>query len=158
MNDVIQMTEKEYKDKKRRLAEAHAQLETCMEDLKAARSFGDLSENSDYDAARDKYRDLSAEIVALNNELSNCELVHDDRTNIIKIGSTIKVTRVDDNGNALEEAREFVVARNGDTILRKVIGSTSPLGKVILGKSSGIFDIVCNGKRRFKVEKVQSEN
>lgn len=154
MNEVIQITEKEFKHKKSRLAEAKEQLEVCSEDMKAARDNGDLSENSDYDAARDRYRELQSEIATLEHELSNCEVVHDDNSPIIKIGSSIRVTRLDDTGNPVEDGRVFVVAQHGDTILRKAIGSTSPLGKVIIGKSSGIFDIVSNGKRRYKVEKI----
>ena len=134
MNEVYQMTEKEFQHKRERLANAKEMLEQSMADMKAAREDGDLSENAAYDAARDKYYEMQKEITLLTNELDNCEIVHDDNTPVIKIGSVINVTRVNEFGEPL--------------------GANSPLGKVIIGKTSGIFDIICNGKKRYKVEKV----
>lgn len=157
MENIYQMTEKEYQHKKLRLSSAREDLEQSLEDMKSARAAGDLSENSEYDAARDRYREIQSEIVQLSNELENCEIVHDDNSPVIKIGSHIAVTKLDDAGNVVGERREFTVAQKGDTIITKVIGVTSPLGKVILGKSSGVFDVVCNGKKRYKVEKILNE-
>lgn len=157
MENIYQMTEKEYQHKKLRLASAREDLEQSLEDMKSARAAGDLSENSEYDAARDRYREIQSEIVQLSNELENCEIVHDDNSPVIKIGSHIAVTKLDDAGNIVGERREFTVAQKGDTVITKVIGVTSPLGKVILGKSSGVFDVVCNGKKRYKVEKILNE-
>lgn len=154
MNDVFQMTEKEFQHKRERLSNAKEMLEQSMADMKAAREDGDLSENAAYDAARDKYYEMQKEIALLTNELDNCEIVHDDNSPVIKIGSVINVTRVNDFGEPTGEARQFTVAQSGDTIIRKTLGVNSPLGKVILGKTSGIFDIICNGKKRYKVEKV----
>ena len=122
--------------------------------MKAAREQGDLSENSEYDAARDRYRDLHNDIVQLSNEIENCEIVHDDKSPIIRIGSTIKVVLLHEAGESIGSEKLLTVAQHGDTIIRKTLGATSPLGKVVLGKSSGIFEIVCNGKRKFNVEKV----
>lgn len=154
MNEVYQMTEKEFQHKRERLANAKEMLEQSMADMKAAREDGDLSENAAYDAARDKYYEMQKEITLLANELDNCEIVHDDNTPVIKIGSVINVTRVNEFGEPLGETRKFTVAQSGDTIIRKILGANSPLGKVIIGKTSGIFDIICNGKKRYKVEKV----
>lgn len=157
MNDVYQLTEKELRLKKQRLETAKKALEQCQIDMKAARDDGDLSENAAYDAARDKYCNLQSEIAKLTNELDNCEIVHDDNSPIIKIGSVVNVTRLDNNGAPIGETRQFTVAQSGDTIIRKILGAASPLGKSIIGKNSGIFDIVCNGKKRYKVEKVIDE-
>lgn len=157
MENLFQFTEKEIKYRKERLATAKQQLEDSINDMQAARENGDLSENSDYDAARDRYRELHAEIAKLQNELGNCEVVHDDNSPIIKIGSTVQVTHLDNNNNPISEPRVFVVGQSGDTIIRKTLGATSPLGKVIIGKSQGVFDIVCNGKQRYEVKKILDE-
>lgn len=158
MENLFQFTEKEIKYRKERLATAKQQLENSINDMQAARENGDLSENSDYDAARDRYRELHAEIAKLQNELSNCEVVHDDNSPIIKIGSTVQVTHLDNNNNPISAPRVFVVGQSGDTVIRKTLGATSPLGKVIIGKSQGIFDIVCNGKQRYEVKKILDED
>lgn len=154
MTENYQMTAKELQHKRDRLAIAQQDLDKTLADMKAARDQGDLSENSEYDAARDRYRDLHNEIVQLSNEIENCEIVHDDKSPIIRIGSTIKVVQLNEAGESIGSEKLLTVAQHGDTIIRKTLGITSPLGKVILGKSSGIFEIVCNGKRKFKVEKV----
>lgn len=154
MTENYQMTAKELQHKRDRLAIAQHDLDKTLADMKAARDQGDLSENSEYDAARDRYRDLHNEIVQLSNEIENCEIVHDDKSPIIRIGSTIKVVQLNEAGESIGSEKLLTVAQHGDTIIRKTLGATSPLGKVVLGKSSGIFEIVCNGKRKFKVEKV----
>lgn len=154
MTENYQMTAKELQHKRDRLAIAQQDLDKTLADMKAARDQGDLSENSEYDAARDRYRDLHNEIVQLSNEIENCEIVHDDKSQIIRIGSTIKVVQLNEAGESIGSEKLLTVAQHGDTIIRKTLGATSPLGKVVLGKSSGIFEIVCNGKRKFKVEKV----
>lgn len=154
MTENYQMTAKELQHKRDRLSVAQQDLDKTLADMKAARDQGDLSENSEYDAARDRYRDLHNEIVQLSNEIENCEIVHDDKSPIIRIGSTIKVVQLNEAGESIGSEKLLTVAQHGDTIIRKTLGATSPLGKVVLGKSSGIFEIVCNGKRKFKVEKV----
>lgn len=154
MTENYQMTAKELQHKRDRLAIAQQDLDKTLADMKAARDQGDLSENSEYDAARDRYRDLHNEIVQLSNEIENSEIVHDDKSPIIRIGSTIKVVQLNEAGESIGSEKLLTVAQHGDTIIRKTLGATSPLGKVVLGKSSGIFEIVCNGKRKFKVEKV----
>ena len=154
MTENYQMTAKELQHKHDRLSVAQQDLDKTLADMKAARDQGDLSENSEYDAALDHYRDLHNEIVQLSNEIENCEIVHDDKSPIIRIGSTIKVVQLNEANEIIGSEKLLTVAQHGDTIIRKTLGITSPLGKVILGKSSGIFEIVCNGKRKFKVEKV----
>lgn len=154
MTENYQMTAKELQHKRDRLVVAQQDLDKTLADMKAARDQGDLSENSEYDAARDHYRDLHNEIAQLSNEIENCEIVHDDKSPIIRIGSTIKVVQLNEADEVIGSEKLLTVAQHGDTIIRKTLGITSPLGKVILGKSSGTFEIVCNGKRKFKVEKV----
>lgn len=157
MEENYQMTATELQHKRERLATAKEQLDQSLQDMKSARDNGDLSENSEYDAARDKYRELQAEITKLQNEIENCEVVHDDNSPIIRIGSKVKVVQIDAAGNQIGSVKELTVAQHGDTIIRKTLGASSPLGKVVLGKSSGVFDIVCNGRRKFRVEKIQNE-
>lgn len=154
MEKFYQMTEKEFQAKKLRLSVARDSLEQSLNDMKSAREFGDLREDSEYDAARDKYREVKKEIAQIENELENCEIVHDDKSPTIKIGSTVRVTRLDDSGAEVGKPRQFTIAQHGDTIIHKTIGAASPLGEAIIGKNSGVFDIICNGKKHYKVSKV----
>lgn len=154
MEQIYQMTEKEFRQKKERLQTAQDALDSILTDMKAARELGDLRENSEYDAARDRYRETQNEISQLTVELENCEIIHDDNSPVIKIGSRIAVTMIDEHKQPIGDSRKFVVSQHGDTIISKTIGANSPLGKVILGKSSGYFDIVCNGKKHYRVEKL----
>ena len=74
MENLFQFTEKEIKYRKERLAIAKQQLEDSINDMQAARENGDLSENSDYDAARDRYRELHVHTLKLDGycKYGNC--------------------------------------------------------------------------------------
>ena len=63
MTENYQMTAKELQHKRDRLAIAQQDLDKTLADMKAARDQGDLSENSEYDAARDRYRDLHLSLI-----------------------------------------------------------------------------------------------
>lgn len=152
MTENYQMTAKELQHKRDRLSVAQQDLDKTLADMKAARDQGDLSENSEYDAARDHYRDLHNEIVQLSNEIENCEIVHDDKSPIIRIGSTIKVVQLNEANEIIGSEKLLTVAQHGDTIIRKTLGITSPLGKVILGKVQVFLKlfVMANGNLRWR--------
>lgn len=154
MGKIYQLTEHEFNEKRNLLDMLSKEAEKTLEDLKHARELGDLRENSEYDAAREKYSTLSNDMAQLSDMLENCEIVQDDNTPVIKIGSEVTVVELDDSNNKVGKKRTFTVRQNGDTVIQHVLSTTSPLGKAVLGKNSGVFEIVCNGKKRYHVEKV----
>ena len=65
--------------------------------LKEARALGDLSENADYDAARNDQSMLEAQIKKLENMIANAKIIKNNETGLVNIGSTVTISYVDDN-------------------------------------------------------------
>lgn len=103
--------------------------------IKEARSFGDLSENSEYDEAKNEQGKLYSRIAEVENILENCvvieEEVHDGKT--VRLGSKLKVLDVEFN----EEVDYEVVGSQEADPMNGRISEDSPFGRALLGKSVG---------------------
>jgi transcription elongation factor GreA len=99
--------------------------------LANARSQGDLSENSDYQSARDELEFLDGRIAELEEVLNNVEVVSSVHNGDVSVGTKVTV-RV----NGLETSYEIVGEWEADPG-KKMISSTSPLGKALIGKKVG---------------------
>ena len=102
--------------------------------IKEAREQGDLSENAEYDAAKDEQRDIEARIEEIEKILKNAE-VADDEVSIgtVNLGSTVTVYDY-------EFEEEIVFKLVGSTeakSLENKISNESPLGKALMGKTAG---------------------
>lgn len=151
---MTQMSEAQYKRLKKELAEVKKLLEEAMKEQAAAKEFGDLSENEEYETARracENYARRKAEIEA---ELNNAQIVANDNSPRIVVGSTVDVCRVDAQGNPVEDPRRFRLDSKGDTIIQKILGVNSSLGKAILNGTDGIYRVVDNGGVSYLVKKV----
>ena len=105
------------------------------EQLKEARSFGDLSENAEYDAAKDEQRDIELRIEELEKLLKNAEVVVEDEVNLdkINVGCIVKVYDVD-----FDEEMEFkLVGSTEANSLENKISNESPVGHALIGKRVG---------------------
>lgn len=103
--------------------------------IKEAREQGDLSENAEYDAAKDEQRDIELRIEEIENILKYAEVVVEDDVDVTKIsvGCTVKVYDVE-----YEEEMEFKIvgSTEANSILGK-ISNESPVGHALIGKSEG---------------------
>lgn len=105
------------------------------EKIKEAREQGDLSENAEYDAAKDEQRDIEARIEEIEKILKNAEVVDEDEIDTNKINIGCKVTVYD---NAFDEEIEFrIVGSTEANSLRNMISNESPVGRALLGKQVG---------------------
>lgn len=104
------------------------------ENIKTARSFGDLSENSEYDEAKDEQGKVEKRIVDIEEMLKNIRVVdnNDVKTDTASVGSKVKVFYVDDN----EEAEYTIVGPTEADPLAGKISDDSPVGSAILGKKT----------------------
>lgn len=100
--------------------------------LKYARSLGDLSENADYDAARNEQAQLESRIKELEYKLEHCEIVDNKDKNIANVGSTIVVEY--EPGD--EEEFKLVGSLEADAFNNK-ISNESPIGKAVIGHKAG---------------------
>ncbi len=103
-----------------------------LEALKEARAQGDLSENADYDAARDEQAQIEARIKEIEGILKNYELIKEDTSNKVNIGKTV-VIKV---GDFPEQKYTIVGSLEADP-LRNKISNESPIGKGIIGSKKG---------------------
>ena len=106
-----------------------------VEKLKAAREFGDLSENSEYDAARDEQRALEYEIQLLEETLRIAKIVDARKINTDVIGVGTKVKLYDEEFD--EEIEYSIVGSLESNPSKGLISNVSPLGKSLMGKKVG---------------------
>lgn len=103
--------------------------------IKEAREQGDLSENAEYDAAKDEQRDIETRIEELENILKNVEVVVEDEVDFdkINVGCKVKVFDV-----TFDEEMEFkIVGSTESNSLEGKISNESPVGQALLGKKTG---------------------
>ncbi len=103
--------------------------------IKEAREQGDLSENAEYDAAKDEQRDIEARIEKLEKILKNVEVVVEDEIDLdkINVGCRVKVYDVE-----FDEEMEFAIVGSTEAnSLENKISNESPVGKALIGKKVG---------------------
>lgn len=103
-----------------------------LDALKEARAQGDLSENADYDSARDEQAQIEARIKEIEGILKNFEIIKKDKSHIVNIGKTV-VLKV---GSFDEQEYTLVGSLEADP-LKKRISNESPIGKGIIGSKKG---------------------
>lgn len=156
MVEKTKLTKAGYKKLKDELRDL---IDNVREEVKAqlaeARAQGDLSENADYDAARNKQAEVEARIRQIEDTLANAELIEENSKNKNKVGLGSTVTlRFLETGK--EESYMIVSAVESDGFSRK-ISNASPVGAAVVGKTIGdVVEIAV--KKPYKVEIVKLEN
>lgn len=103
--------------------------------IKEAREQGDLSENAEYDAAKDEQRDIEARIEQIEKILKNAEVVVEDKVDLDKISVGCLVKVYDEE---FEEEMEFkIVGSSEANSLQGKISNESPVGKALIGAKVG---------------------
>ena len=103
--------------------------------IKEAREQGDLSENAEYDAAKDEQRDIEARIEELEKILKNAEVVVEEEVDLDKISIGCKIRILDCEFD--EELEYKIVGSTEANSLKGKISNESPVGKALLGKKVG---------------------
>ncbi len=128
------------------------------EKIKEAREQGDLSENAEYDAAKDEQRDIEARIEELEKILKNAEVVDEDEVDLdrINIGCKVRILDVEYN----EECEYKIVGSTEANSLKGKISNESPVGKALIGKKQGDTIVVETpaGSFQYKVLEIQRSN
>ena len=103
--------------------------------IKEAREQGDLSENAEYDAAKDEQRDIEARIEQIEKILKNAEVVLDEEIDLnrISIGCVVRVLDIE-----YDEGEEYkLVGSSEASSLQNKVSNESPIGKALLGAQVG---------------------
>ena len=156
MVDKIKLTKagKEELEKELRYLIDEAREEVKRQ-LAEARAQGDLSENADYDAARNRQAEVEGRIKEIEDILSNSELIADEKTqkkkgDKVALGSTVTIRFLE---NGKEDKFMIVGTVESDPFSNK-ISNASPLGEALIGKAVGdVVDV--KAKKNYKVEIVK---
>ncbi len=152
---MVQMTESRYYELKKELAKVSEDLDKALaEQRDAIERFGDARENEEYESARNAAKNLNSRKNELEIMIGEAEIVPEDRSPRIVIGSVVDVTEVTEDGKPLSETRRFTLESTGDTITKKILGVKSPLGKFVLNGTSSIYRIPIGGGIYYSVKKV----
>lgn len=143
-------------------AEGKRQLEEKLEDLKVngradvaekiriAREFGDLSENAEYDIAKEEQAKIEAEIAEIEASLRVVKIIDEKvKTDKVDIGAKVKILDMSTG----EEHEYKIVGTHESNPMENRISNESPVGKALLGKKKGEEALVKNHKgKEFRVK------
>lgn len=130
------LTKEAYKELEERLAYLKSEGRVNVaEKIKIARSFGDISENSEYDAAREEEALLEQEIVQIEENLRNAKIISKSKQDVSKVGvgCTVEVYDIDFDENM---TLKIMGSIESDPTIGQ-ISNESPTGKALIGKSKG---------------------
>jgi transcription elongation factor GreA len=128
--------------------------------IKEAREQGDLSENAEYDAAKDEQRDIEARISEIERILKNAEVVVEDEVDVdtINIGCKVKILDVEFD----EEMEYKIVGSTEANSLKGKISNESPVGRALIGSKVGdVVDVVIekgSGVIQYKILEIQKSS
>lgn len=131
------------------------QRKAVSQKIKEAREQGDLSENAEYDAAKDEQRDIETRIEDIEKILKNAEVVVEEEVELdkINVGCTVRILDCEFD----EELEYKIVGSTEANSLKGKISNESPVGKALLGKK--VDDVVTvetqAGELQFKVLEIQ---
>ena len=118
----------------------HNQRIAIASDVEAARAQGDLSENADYHASKDKLAEIDRRIAEIEETLSNSTIVQEKSkvSKTVVIGTNVKIRDLSDNSETTYRITSTVEADP----MNNVISNESPLGKALFGKRVGDIAVV----------------
>ena len=123
--------------------------------IKVARGFGDLSENSEYDEAKNEQGKLYSRIAELENVIQYAVIVDESNapSNVVTIGSTVTVTAVK---GGMSRSFKIVGSQEADA-MHGIISEDSPFGKALMGAKEGqvVSVIAPAGEMKYTVGKIE---
>ena len=152
MSDIIYLSKKGYEDLKNELNKLKTiDRPHIINQIAEARDKGDLSENAEYDAAKEAQGLLEARISKLEIDLSNSRIIDESKLDTSKVSLLSKVTIKNIANNT--EMTYAIVSESEADLAAKKISASSPIGKGLMGKVvNDVVDIsVPNGIIKFKI-------
>lgn len=146
----FQLTQKDYDKLKAELKNLYELDKLNIIAIKDAKDQGDLSENSEYDAAKAEEVKINQRIAELENQLKNAVIIDETvlSTETVQLG--LYVTILDKTYNETETYQ--IVSSLVDDVLLKKLSDTSPIGKALLGKKVGDIVTFEGAKQKSEIE------
>jgi transcription elongation factor GreA len=140
MVKTVNITADGLKDLEKELEELKARRPELAEKIATARSYGDLSENEDYSAARGEQKVVEGRILEIEEILKNASIIKGGKKDKVVLGATVSL---DMGGKKVEYT---IVGPTEANPLEGKLSNESPIGKLVFGKKAGeAFDF--NGKK-----------
>ena len=117
--------------------------------IKEARALGDLSENAEYDAARDEQAQIEARIKQIEKMLENVSIISEVSKDIVGIGNTVAIKYVDDDDE--EDEYKIVGSQEADPFESK-ISNESPIAQALLGHKVHDICVVDSPNGSYQIE------
>ncbi len=139
------------------LAELQAELDDLKQNvrpevinqIKEARAQGDLSENAEYHAARDRQGQVEARIKELEYLIDNATMIDEDKkSNTVQVGSTVEIKYIDDG----EVETYYIVGSTEADPFENKISNESPIAKGIMGKKKGTVVTIESPNGNYDIE------
>ena len=151
------LTQQGYEDLKNELDDLiNVKRPENIKAIKDARALGDLSENADYDAARNEQAELEGRIKQLEKLLENVEIIDESKQdkNTVSIGSTVEIKYIDDEDDV--EEYQIVGSQEADPFAFK-ISNESPIAKALMAHHVGeVVDVESpNGVYQVKITSIR---
>jgi len=145
------MTQAGYDKLKKELADALAQRPVISAAIAEAREKGDLSENAEYDAARDAQGLLEVKIARLKEKVTNARVIDESKlsTDTVQLLSKVKV-----ENQANKMVMQFTIVGESEADFSKgLLSASTPIGKALIGHGKGeiVEAHVPNGVMKFKI-------
>lgn len=157
MSRVVYLTKTGYEDLKAKYKDfVENRRPDASEKIRVAREYGDLSENAEYDAAKEEQAMIEAEIKAMEDQLNNYEIIDENNLSneVVHIGATVTISE------AKKQMTYRIVGATEANILSepKSISNESPMGKALIGKrvNEDAQIIAPMGIRSVKVVKIEN--
>ncbi|NUY39581.1 transcription elongation factor GreA [Wolbachia endosymbiont of Litomosoides brasiliensis] len=123
-----------------------------------ARDQGDLSENAEYHAARERLGFIEGRIMELENKLSHAEIIEVKNLfgDSVMFGATVTLSMLSDNDREVEYIYKIVGEYEAD-VSKQLISTSSPLGSALIGKKVGEYVEVTvpSGEKLYKIVKIE---
>jgi transcription elongation factor GreA len=154
MAERVPMTPKGATKVREELARLKAERPKISRDIGTARDHGDISENAEYHAAKERQGMVEAQIKDLEDKLSRCEVIDPARLSgtRIRFGATVSLSNVDTD----EKVTYQIVGADEANIDEGTISVSAPLARALIGKEAG-DEVTINlpaGKRTYEVIEV----
>ena len=139
MAEEFIMTEERFNELKKRLEYLKTQgRKEVSEQISIARGFGDLSENAEYDAAKNKQAEIEEEIIVIDHQITHAKIIDTKKLNTeeVSLGCKVKILDVE-----FGDEDEYMLVGTAEAMSSEgKISNESPLGKALIGHKVG--DIV----------------
>ncbi|MDN5248031.1 MAG: transcription elongation factor GreA [Wolbachia endosymbiont of Tyrophagus putrescentiae] len=152
------MTKEGFERMQAELEKLREEKPLIIQAISDARDQGDLSENAEYHAARERLGFVEGRIMEVEHKLSHAEVINVKNLSgdVVMFGATVTLNMLSDDSDEVEYIYKIVGECEAD-VSKRLISSSSPLGSALIGKRVGEYVevIVPNGEKLYKIVKVE---